>query len=163
CTQSFLYNAIFFTYGLVLTHFYGVQPADVPHYFYLFAIGNLLGPLTLGRFFDTIGRRQMITATYVVSGVLLAVSGHLFPIPALAQSLRLSASFFVGSAAASSAYLTVSEIFPLEIRSQALAFFFALAQLVGAAGPSIFGQLIGDVEHPDPARLLYGYLFAAAM
>src|SRR5262245_13840252 len=166
CTQSFLYNAIFFTYGLVLTHFYAILPADVPHYFYLFAIGNLLGPLTLGRFFDTIGRRQMITATYVVSGVLLAVSGHLFTIGALTartQALCWSATFFVGSAAASSAYLTVSEIFPLEIRSQALAFFFALAQLVGAAGPSIFGQLIGDVEHPDPARLLYGYLFAAAM
>jgi len=166
CTQSFLYNAIFFTYGLVLTHFYGVQPADVPHYFYLFALGNLLGPLTIGRFFDTIGRRQMITATYVTAGVLLAISGLLFARGALgawSQAAWWSATFFVGSAAASSAYLTVSEIFPLEIRAQAIALFFALAQLVGASGPWIFGRLIGDLAHPDPARLFYGYLFAAGM
>ncbi len=166
CTQSFLYNAIFFTYGLVLTHFYAVRPADVPHYFYVFAIGNLLGPLTIGRFFDTIGRRQMITATYIGSGLLLGVSGWLFTagrLTATTQTAWWSATFFIGSAAASSAYLTVSEIFPLEIRSQALAFFFAIAQVVGATGPWLFGRLIGDQQHPEPARLLYGYMFGAAM
>jgi len=165
-TQSFLYNAIFFTYGLVLTHFYDVAPSHVPTYFYAFAAGNLLGPLTLGRFFDTIGRRQMISATYALSGILLGISGWLFSAGALTattQAACWSLTFFVGSAAASSAYLTVSEIFPLEVRSQALALFFAVAQIVGAAGPVVFGSLIGDREHPDATRLLAGYALAAAM
>jgi MFS family permease len=165
-SQSFLYNAIFFTYGLVLTHFYAVPESAVPHYFYAFAIGNLLGPFTLGRFFDTVGRKRMITATYVTSGVLLAVTGHLFAhglLTPTTQTLCWSVVFFVGSAAASSAYLTVSEIFPLEIRAQAIALFFAIAQVVGAAGPWIFGHLIGDQANPDPARLLVGYWFAAVM
>jgi MFS family permease len=165
-TQSFLYNAIFFTYGLVLTHFYAVAPPDVPHYFYAFAIGNLMGPLVLGRFFDTIGRRRMITTTYVASGVLLAISAQLFGAGALTattQTVWWSAIFFLGSAAASSAYLTVSEIFPLEIRAQAIALFFAVAQIVGATGPWLFGRLIGDAAHPDPAALVHGYLLGAAM
>jgi len=163
-SQSFLYNAIFFTYGLVLTHFYAVPPSHVPRYFYAFALGNLLGPLLLGRFFDTIGRTRMITGTYVLSGVLLAVSGRLFVdgyLTATTQTVCWSLVFFVGSAAASSAYLTVSEIFPLEIRAQAIAVFFAVAQVVGAAGPWIFATLIGDGT--DPTRLFHGYLVAAAM
>jgi MFS family permease len=165
-TQSFLYNAIFFTYGLVLTHFYGVVPSHVPSYFYAFAVGNLLGPLTLGRLFDTIGRRQMISATYALSGILLGISGWLFSAGALtatSQAICWSLTFFVGSAAASSAYLTVSEIFPLEVRSQALALFFAVAQVVGATGPLIFGSLIGDREHPNAMGLLTGYALGAAM
>jgi MFS family permease len=165
-SQSFLYNAIFFTYGLVLTHFYEVPPSQVPRYFYAFAVGNLLGPLLIGRLFDTVGRRRMIAGTYIAAGVLLAVSGHLFArgaLTATTQTLCWSAVFFVGSAAASSAYLTVSEIFPLEIRAQAIAFFFAIAQVVGAAGPWIFAGLIGDETAPSPARLVRGYEVAAAM
>jgi len=163
-SQSFLYNAIFFTYGLVLTHFHGVPAADVPRFFFAFAAGNLLGPLTLGRLFDTIGRKPMIAGTYAGSGLLLAVSGHLFAIGALnavTQTALWSVIFFIASAAASSAYLTCSEIFPLEIRAQAIAFFFAIAQVCGAAGPWLFGHLIGDQQQPDPTRLFHGYLVAA--
>ena len=165
-TQSFLYNAIFFSYGLVLVHFYGVAPANVPRFFYAFAFGNLLGPLTLGRFFDTVGRKPMIAGTYVTAGILLAISGYLFSrgaLTATTQTMWWSATFFIASAAASSAYLTVSEIFPLEIRAQAIALFFAIAQVVGAAGPWIFGVLIGDQQHPDPHRLFVGYVFGAGM
>jgi len=165
-SQSFLYNAIFFTSGLVLTHFYGVPGSRVPEFFFAFAAGNLLGPLTLGRFFDTIGRKPMISATYAGSGLLLAVSGYLFKIGALnaiTQTALWSVIFFFASAAASSAYLTCSEIFPLEIRAQAIAFFFAIAQLCGAAGPWIFGHLIGDQRNPDPTRLFEGYMFAAVI
>jgi MFS family permease len=161
-SQSFLYNAIFFTYGLVLTHFYGIAPNVVPHYFYAFALGNLLGPFVLGRSFDTVGRKRMIAGTYVLSGVLLAISGWLFAaglLTATTQTICWSAVFFVGSAAASSAYLTVSEIFPLEIRAQAIAVFFAVAQVVGAAGPWIFAALVGDGT--DRERLFEGYLVAA--
>jgi MFS family permease len=138
----------------------------VPTFFFAFAAGNLLGPLTLGRLFDTIGRKQMIAATYCASGLLLAVSGFLFEIGVLSaatQTLLWSVTFFIASAAASSAYLTCSEIFPLEIRAQAIAFFFAIAQICGAAGPWIFGHLIGDQQHPDPTRLFYGYVFAAVV
>jgi MFS family permease len=165
-SQSFLYNAIFFTYGLVLTHFYDVPASHVPRYFYAFAAGNLAGPLLLGRLFDTVGRRRMIAATYAVSGLLLALTGHLFATGALTattQTLCWSAVFFVGSAAASSAYLTVSEIFPLEIRAQAIALFFALAQTIGATGPWLFAAMIGDRADADPGRLLLGYWIAAGM
>src|SRR5947199_3454675 len=133
-SQSFLYNAIFFTYGLVLTHFYDVPGPAVPKFFFAFAAGNLLGPLTLGRFFDTIGRKPMIAGTYAASGLLPAVSGSLFEAGALnavTQTVLWSIIFFIASAAASSAYLTCSEIFPLEIRAQAIAFFFAIAQICG--------------------------------
>jgi len=165
-SQSFLYNAIFFTYGLVLTHVYAVPASRVPRYFYAFAVGNLLGPLAIGRLFDTLGRKRMIATTYVGSGLLLALSAQLFAhgaLTATTQTICWSAVFFLGSAAASSAYLTVSEIFPLEIRAQAIAFFFAIAQLVGASGPWIFAALIGDRADPSPARLVRGYEFAAAM
>ena len=165
-SQSFLYNAIFFTYGLVLTHFYDVPGPAVPKFFFAFAAGNLLGPLTIGRLFDTIGRKPMIAGTYAASGLLLAVSGYLFAVGALnavTQTVLWSIIFFIASAAASSAYLTCSEIFPLEIRAQAIAVFFAIAQICGAAGPWIFGHLIGDQQRPDPTRLFYGYLFAAVV
>jgi len=125
-----------------------------------------LGPLAIGRLFDTLGRKRMIATTYVGSGLLLALSAQLFAhgaLTATTQTICWSAVFFLGSAAASSAYLTVSEIFPLEIRAQAIAFFFAIAQLVGAAGPWIFAALIGDRADPSPARLVRGYEFAAAM
>jgi MFS family permease len=165
-SQSFLYNAIFFTYGLVLKHFYGVSDHDVATYFFAFAAGNLLGPLLIGRLFDTVGRKQMIASTYLISGTLLAFSGYLFKIGALTavtQTALWTVIFFIASAAASSGYLTVSEIFPMELRSQAIALFFAIAQVFGALGPTIFGSLIGDQDHPNPGRLFVAYLIAAGI
>ncbi len=165
-SQSFLYNAIFFTYGLVLKHFYGVSDHSVATYFFAFAAGNLLGPLVLGRLFDTIGRKQMIASTYLLSGALLAFSGYLFKIGALtavSQTALWTVIFFIASAAASSGYLTVSEIFPMELRSQAIALFFAIAQVFGALGPTVFGSLIGDQDHPNPGRLFIAYLISAGI
>ena len=128
-SQSFLYNAIFFSYTLILTHFYGV-PIDVaPRYLFIFAAGNLLGPLLLGRFFDTIGRRPMICATYATSGVILFITGWLFKegeLTAATQTALWSVVFFIASAAASSAYLTVSEVFPAGMRAETIAVFFAV-------------------------------------
>jgi MFS family permease len=163
-SQSFLYNAIFFTYTLVLGNFYGVSAQSAPLYLIVFAAGNLLGPLTIGRLFDTIGRRRMIAGTYVVSGVLLGVSALLFyagVLDAVTQTLAWCVIFFFASAAASSAYLTVSEIFPIEVRAKAIAVFFAIAQCFGALGPVIYGALIGDGSHPG--RLFAGYLIGAAV
>jgi MFS family permease len=165
-SQSFLYNAIFFTYGLVLKHFYGVADHDVATYFFAFAAGNLLGPLVIGRLFDTVGRKRMIASTYIVSGALLAFSGYLFKIgvlTAVTQTVLWSVIFFIASAAASSGYLTVSEIFPMELRAQAIALFFAIAQVFGSLGPTIFGSLIGDQTHPDRGRLFIAYLIAAGV
>ncbi len=161
-TQSFLYNAIFFTYTLVLTKFYGVKAASAPWYLIAFAVGNLLGPLTLGRLFDTIGRKRMIAGTYLISGVLLAVTAKLFEagmLTALTQTLAWCVVFFFASCGASAAYLTVSEIFPLEVRAQAIAVFFAIAQCFGALGPVLYGHLIGSGH--DPHKLFIGYLIGA--
>ena len=127
--QAFFYNAIFFTYALVLTTFYGVPSQHVGWYILPFAAGNVLGPLLLGRLFDTIGRRPMIAFTYLMSGLLLALTGWLFAqgmLSAREQTLAWSVIFFFASAAASSAYLTVSETFPLEIRALAIALFYAV-------------------------------------
>jgi MFS family permease len=163
-TQSFLYNAIFFTYTLVLTKFYAVDAADAPIYLIAFAVGNLAGPLTIGHLFDTIGRRKMIAGTYLLSGVLLAITAVMFDrgmLSAVTQTIAWCIIFFFASAGASSAYLTVSEIFPLEIRAQAIAVFFALAQCFGAIGPIFYGALIG--EGTDPGKLFIGYLIGAVV
>jgi MFS family permease len=163
-SQSFLYNAIFFTYTLVLGNFYGVSAQSAPLYLIVFAVGNLLGPLTIGRLFDTVGRRAMISGTYIVSGVLLGVSAILFyagTLDAVTQTIAWCVIFFFASAGASSAYLTVSEIFPIEVRAKAIAVFFAIAQCFGALGPLIYGALIGDGAHP--VRLFIGYLLGAAV
>jgi MFS family permease len=163
-TQSFLYNAIFFTYAIVLTNFYDVDPTQVPIYGLAFSVGNLAGPLLLGRLFDTIGRRKMISGTYLISGALLAVSAFLFDagvLTAATQTLMWVIIFFFASAGASAAYLTVSEIFPIEIRAQTIAVFFAIAQVFGAMGPLIYGALIGDGT--DKTGLFIGYLFGAAV
>jgi MFS family permease len=158
-TQSFLYNAIFFTYTLVLTKFYHVSAANAPFYLIAFAVGNLAGPLTIGRLFDTIGRKQMIAGSYIVSGVLLIITAWLFDqgvLTAATQTAAWCVIFFFASAGASAAYLTVSEIFPLEIRAQAIAVFFAIAQCFGALGPVLYGHLIGTGN--DPFKLFIGYL-----
>jgi MFS family permease len=163
-TQAFFYNAIFFTYALVLMRFYGVLGKDVGRYLLPFALGNVLGPLLLGHLFDTVGRKQMITLTYGLAGVLLALTGWLFHVGMLTaqtQTLAWTIIFFVASAAASSAYLTVSEIFPLEIRGMAIAIFFAVGTLVGGAGaPVLFGWIIGT---GSSTALFMGYLVAAAL
>jgi MFS family permease len=163
-TQAFLYNAIFFTSGLVLAKFYKVPSDQVGLYLFPFAVGNLAGPFILGPLFDTVGRRKMIMSTYVVSGVLLAISGWLFDqgvLSATTQTIAWCVIFFFASAGASSAYLTVSEIFPLELRAQAIAFFFAISQLAGGvAAPTIFGALIGNASSRGP--LTVGYYFGAA-
>jgi MFS family permease len=161
-TQSFLYNAIFFTYALVLKNFYQVDNASL--YFIPFALGNLAGPLALGHLFDTIGRRKMIFATYGISAVILAVSAALFHagvLTATTQTILWCICFFFASAGASSAYLTVSEIFPLELRGQAIAFFFAIGQLAGLVAPALYGALIGDGSSRGP--LTVGYFIGAAV
>nr|WP_119869207.1 MFS transporter [Frondihabitans sp. 762G35] len=163
-TQSFLYNAIFFTYALVLTNFYGLNTSNVQYFFFPFAIGNLIGPLVLGPLFDTIGRRKMIFSTYVISGLVLAVSAALFHadlLTATTQTVFWCVAFFFASAGASSAYLTVSEIFPLEIRSQAISYFFALAQIFGAIAPALYGALVGDGTDRNP--LTAGYYLGAGI
>jgi len=161
-TQSFLYNAIFFTYGLVLEFFFHVKATDTAYYFFAFAAGNLAGPLTLGRLFDTIGRRQMIAGTYITSGILLAISAELFrdgTLNATTQTLCWAVVFFFASAGASAGYLTASEVFPLEVRAQSIAVFFAIAQLFGAFGSHWYGHLIGNGT--DRNSLFVGYLVGA--
>jgi len=144
--QAFFYNAIFFTYALILTDFYGVRPDHVGYYLVPFAVSNFLGPVLIGRLFDTLGRRPMIVFTYIASGLLLAGTGFLFArdlITAQTQTLCWMTVFFFASAAASSAYLTVSETFPLEIRALAIALFYAVGTGIGGiVGPWLFGVLI---------------------
>jgi MFS family permease len=161
-TQSFLYNAIFFTYGLVLEYFFHVKATDTGYYFFAFAAGNLAGPLTLGRLFDTIGRRQMIAGTYITAGILLAISAELFrdgTLNATTQTLCWAVVFFFASAGASAGYLTASEVFPLEVRAQSIAVFFAIAQCFGAFGSHWYGHLIGNGT--DRNSLFIGYLVGA--
>jgi MFS family permease len=164
-TQAFLYNAIFFTYALVLKNFYGVPSAEIGIFFFPFAAGNLLGPLLLGHLFDTVGRRKMIAFTYCTSAVLLAISGELFHrgiLTAITQTVLWCVIFFFASAGASSAYLTVSEIFPLELRGQAISVFFAVSQLAGGvAAPVIFGALVGTGTDRGPLSL--GYFVGAGV
>jgi len=161
-TQSFLYNAIFFTYGLVLEFFFHVKATDTALYFLAFAAGNLAGPLTIGRLFDTIGRRKMISGTYLVSGVLLIITAQLFKshdLNATTQTLCWTVVFFFASAGASAGYLTASEVFPLEVRAKAIAVFFAIAQAFGSLGSHLYGHLIGTGN--DPNKLYVGYLIGA--
>ncbi len=162
--QAFFYNAIFFTYALILIDFYGAPAEQVGWYILPFAAGNVLGPLLLGRLFDTIGRRIMIASTYAVSGALLAVTACLFS-KNLLSAQQLTAAwmivFFFASAAASSAYLTVSEIFPLELRALAIAFFYAIGTGAGGiAGPFLFGMLINSGSRSSVA---VGYWIGATL
>jgi MFS family permease len=163
-SQAFFYNAIFFTYALVLTRFHGVPAERVALYIFPFALGNVLGPLVLGPLFDSVGRRRMIALTYVLSGVGLAVTGWAFMqgwLDARSQALCWSAVFFLASAAASSAYLTVSEVFPLEMRALAISIFYAVG--TGAGGfvaPALFGSLI---QTGSRGAVMIGYGIGAAL
>jgi MFS family permease len=163
-SQAFLYNAIFFTYALVLTRFYAVPPADTGLYLLPFALANFLGPLALGRLFDRFGRRTMISATYALSAASLLATGALFAagsLTAYAQTAMWSVIFFVASAAASSAYLTVSEIFPLELRALAIAMFYALGTAAGGMlAPWLFGVLIGSGSRTS---VFMGYALGAVL
>jgi MFS family permease len=162
--QAFFYNAIFFTYALILTAFFNISSSQVGWYILPFAVGNFFGPLTLGPAFDKIGRRPMIAFTYVLSGLLLAASGALFAlnaITAVEQTIAWMIIFFFASAAASSAYLTVSEVFPLEIRAIAIAVFFAVGTGVGGVmAPWLFGVLI---DTHSRMSVFIGYLLGSAL
>ncbi len=163
-SQAFFYNAIFFTYSLVLTRFYGVDASRVGLYIFPFAAGNVLGPLLLGPLFDRIGRRVMITATYALAGTALAATGIGFVkgwLDATTQTVAWSIVFFLASAAASSAYLTVSEVFPLEMRALAISLFYAVGTGVGGfAAPALFGALIDTGSREN---VFMGYLLGAAL
>ncbi len=163
-SQAFFYNAVFFTYALVLTKFYNIPGEKTGLYLLPFALGNFLGPIVLGHFFDTIGRRKMISGTYTISAILLAVTAWLFSrgsISATQQTVLWTVIFFFASPAASSAYLTVSEIFPLETRGLAIAFFFAVGTGIGGVvAPWLFGALVATGSR---VNLLCGYLASAGL
>ena len=162
--QALFYNAIFFTYALVLARFYGVPDDHVGYYIFPFALGNFLGPLVLGRFFDSVGRRKMIAATYAIAGLGLVATGYVFATGAVGPvglSLCWSAIFFVASAAASSAYLTVSEIFPVEMRAISISLFYAVGTALGGfIGPPLYGALI---ESGSRDALFGAYAFAGVL
>ena len=162
--QAFLYNAVFFTFSLVLSTFYGVSASNVGYYLIAFAVGNFLGPLLLGRLFDVVGRRLMIAGTYLLSGAMLALTAYLFEhgvLTATTQTIAWVVVFFFASAGASSAYLTVSEIFPMETRALAIAIFYAVGTgLGGIIGPVLFGHLIAT-KRPGPVA--FGYLLGGAL
>jgi MFS family permease len=162
--QAFCYNAVFFTYALILTRFYAIPSGNIGWFMLPFAAGNFLGPLLLGRLFDTLGRRLMITTTYAVSGVMMALTGWLFTLgvlDAVQQTMAWTAIFFVASAAASSAYLTVGESFPLEMRAIAIALFYAFGTGVGGvAGPALFGALI---DTGSRVSIMWGYLLGGGL
>jgi MFS family permease len=163
-SQAFAYNAIFFTYALVLARFYAVRPNDVGLYLLPFAVSNLVGPIVLARLFDTVGRRTMIALSYACAGILLGLTGLLFAedwLTAVSQTALWCGVFFVASAAASSAYLTVSELFPVELRGMAIAFFYSVGTAVGGlAAPALLGALIESGNRP---RVALAYVFGGAL
>lgn len=163
-TQAFCYNAIFFTYALILTRFYGIAPGAIGWFMLPFALGNFMGPLLLGHLFDTLGRRVMITATYGLAGVLMCLTGWMFAqglLSATAQTAAWSVIFFFASAGASAAYLTVGESFPLEIRAVTISLFYAFGTLLGGVGgPALFGALIDTGER---GQILWGYLLGGGL
>ncbi|MDO8411770.1 MAG: MFS transporter [Phenylobacterium sp.] len=163
-TQAFCYNAIFFTYALILTRFYGIAPASIGWFMLPFAIGNFMGPLLLGRFFDSWGRKPMISLTYGVAGVLMCITGWMFSaglLSAPAQTAAWTVIFFFASAGASAAYLTIGESFPLEIRAVTISMFYAFGTLIGGVGgPVLFGALIDTGER---SQILWGYLLGGGL
>jgi MFS family permease len=163
-SQAFFYNAVLFTYGLVLLRYYGVPAEKLGLFLVPLALGNWAGPLTIGRLFDTVGRKPMISITYTGSGILLALTAWLFKIgvlTAFTQAVCWSVIFFVASSAASAAYLTVSEVFPLEIRAVAISIFYACGTLVGGvAGPALYGYIVGTGSR---TLLFWGYIAGAVV
>jgi MFS family permease len=163
-SQAFFYNAIFFTYALVLTRFQAVPDAQVGRYIFPFAVANFLGPVVLGPLFDRIGRRRMIALTYGLSGAGLAATGYAFMqgwLDAPSQTLCWSLVFFLASAAASSAYLTVSEVFPLEMRALSISIFYAVGTGIGGfIAPAFFGMLI---ETGSRASVFVGYAIGSVL
>jgi MFS family permease len=161
-SQAFLYNAILFSLGYMLKTFFGVASGDIPYYIAIFAVGNLLGPLVLARLFDTVGRKPMIAGTYLLSGVLLLITAFLFKtgqFTLLGFIIALMVVFFFASAGVSAAYLTVSEIFPLETRALCIAVFYAVGTGVGGiVGPLLFAHLI---ESGKTSHVFYGFLIGA--
>jgi MFS family permease len=163
-TQAFCYNAIFFTYALILTKFYAVPDQDVGWFMLPFAAGNFLGPLLLGNLFDSIGRKAMIASTYALAGVLLAITGALFAqgvLTAVTQTAAWCIIFFFASAGASAAYLTVGESFPLETRAMTIGLFYAFGTAIGGiGGPALFGALI---ESGQRVQILSGYVLGGGL
>jgi MFS family permease len=163
-SQAFLYNALFFTYAIALTQFYGVSSGSTGLYLIPFGVGNFLGPLILGRFFDTVGRRPMIAGSYAFAGIGMAITAYLFKqdvLSATSQTVCWVVIFFFASAGASAAYLTVSEVFPMEVRAMAIALFYAIGTAIGGiTGPLLFGKLIGTGNRDN---LFYGYMAAAVL
>jgi MFS family permease len=163
-TQAFCYNAIFFTYALILSRFYGVPAADIGWYILPFAAGNFMGPLILGHAFDTVGRKTMIALTYGVAGALMVLTGYAFAegwLSATQQTVAWTVIFFFASAGASAAYLTVGELFPLETRAVTISLFYAFGTLVGGvAGPALFGALIDTGER---SQILWGYVLGGGL
>ncbi len=163
-SQAFCYNAIFFTYALILTKFYAIPAEDVGMFIFPFAAGNFFGPLLLGRWFDTIGRRRMIAGTYGLAGILLIVTGYVFHLGLLtaeSQTIAWMIVFFFASAAASAAYLTVGETFPLEMRAMSIAIFYALGTALGGiVGPILFGALI---ESGERTMIMWGYVLGGGL
>jgi MFS family permease len=163
-TQAFCYNAIFFTYALILTRFYGVAPQAIGWFMLPFALGNFTGPLILGPLFDSLGRKTMIAATYGLAGALLCLTGWMFAqgmLTATTQTVAWSVIFFFASAGASAAYLTVGELFPLETRAVTISLFYAFGTLLGGVGgPALFGALIDTGER---VRIFWGYLFGGGL
>jgi MFS family permease len=161
--QAFFYNAIFFTYALVLSKFMGVDPDNAGYFLIPFAAGNVLGPWLLGGLFDSVGRRPMIAATYIVSAVLLVVTGWMFTegtLSATTMTLMWSITFFFASSGASAAYLTVSELFPMEARAMAIALFYAVGTGIAALSPTLFGALIASGSRTN---VFYGYILGAVL
>jgi MFS family permease len=162
--QAFFYNAVMFTYGLVLLRYYNVPAPSIGYWLLPLSFGNFLGPLFIGRLFDTVGRKTMISLTYAASGILLALTSWMFLrgwLTVYMQATSWSVIFFIASSAASSAYLTVSEVFPLEIRALAIAIFYACGTLVGGVGaPALFGAL---TQTGSRDVLFWGYIAAAAL
>jgi MFS family permease len=162
--QAFLYNALFFTYGVVLTRFEAVPAQRVGLFILPLAAGNFAGPLVLGHLFDTVGRRPMITGAYAIAGVLMIATALAFGggvLTATTQTAAWMVIFFFASAAASAAYLTASEIFPLEVRALAIAVFYAVGTLIGGlAAPTLYGALVATGNR---WALCGGYVFAAIL
>jgi MFS family permease len=162
--QAFLYNGVTFNLGTLLSGFYGVESGKVPQFYILWALSNFVGPLVLGHFFDTIGRKPMITFSYVGSAVVVVVLGVLFVTRTggvWTFIIVLAVAFFLASAGASAAYLTVSEIFPMETRALAIAFFYAVGTAIGGiTGPLLFGQLINSGQR---GLVVWSFLIGAAV